>query len=189
MMIRTIPLGVLLMFAAAPALAQETTFTAPRFEALEQQQQALEQRQLDSLEKSRRDAQDRTLFPNPPVTAADSAVRALEIQRDIDSFRLQSEQDRAQVRRERTLSEASLPNRRIARSSILVVGDPERYALPHAPKGQYYARLDGRFVLVDAASEMVVKVLPVTPSDPTSDVPAGPRPPLQPPLPISPSGQ
>jgi Ni/Co efflux regulator RcnB len=57
-----------------------------------------------------------------------------------------------------------------------VISDPNRYLLPPAPKGQYYARLEGRFVLVDAMSELVVKVLDPQPTDPTADVPAGPRP-------------
>ena len=186
-MIRPLCIITLALAAAlvpASALAQEKTFTAPRFEGLEQQQQTLEQNRLDSLEKNRRDAQ--TAFPNPNRTEADKAVRALDIQRDIDSLRLKLEMDRAAIQRDRTISGATLPNRRISRASILVVTNPETYALPRAPKGQYYARFEGRFVLVDAASEMVVQVLPVTPSDPTRDVPAGPRPTLHPPIPMAP---
>jgi hypothetical protein len=76
-----------------------------------------------------------------------------------------------------------MPNRRIAPYSSLVVTDPEAYILPPAPKGHYYARLEGRFVLVDAASELVVKVLDPQPTDPTADVPVGPRPPVEAPLP------
>ena len=181
-----VTLAIAAALAPSSALAQETTFTAPRFEGLEQQQQTLEQNRLDSLEKSRRDAQ--TAFPNPNRTEADKAVRALDIQRDIDSLRLKVGMDRAAVQRDRTISEATLPNRRISRASILVVTNPEAYALPREPKGQYYARIEGRFVLVDAASELVVQVLPATPSDPASDVPAGPRLPLMPPVPVAPPG-
>ena len=41
-------------------------------------------------------------------------------------------------------------------------------------------------MLVDATSELVVKVLDPLPSDPKADVPLGARPPLQPPAPDRP---
>src|SRR5690606_837214 len=50
----------------------------------------------------------------------------------------------------------------------------------------YYARLDGRFVLVDATSELVVKVLEPQPTDPAADVPLDPRPPVETPIPAGP---
>jgi Ni/Co efflux regulator RcnB len=61
-------------------------------------------------------------------------------------------------------------------SSTAVVRTPEAYALPPALPGKYYARVDGHFVIVDSTSELVEQVLPVRPTDPTADVPAGPRP-------------
>jgi len=169
---------------AAPAFAQETE-TLPRFDALEQQTQMLEQRRLDSLETQRQQEATRPVTPNSPITGADKALRVMEIEREMDRLRLQGDLDRAHVQRESDLAGAALPNRRIAAYSSLVIHDPERYILPPAPKGQYYARIEGRFVLVDAASELVVKVLDPLPTDPTADVPAGPRPPLQPPLPAT----
>ena len=36
---------------------------------------------------------------------------------------------------------------------------PQALALPAAPKGQFYARVDGRIVLVDARTELPVKVV------------------------------
>jgi Ni/Co efflux regulator RcnB len=176
-----IAIGITLA-GAAPAFAQVTE-TLPRFEALEQQTQMLEQRRLDNLESQRQQELIRPVTPNSPITGADKALRVMEIEREMDRVRLQGDLERAQVQRERNLANAALPNRRIASHSSLVIRDPERYILPPAPKGQYYARIEGRFVLVDAASELVVKVLDPLPTDPTADVPAGPRPPLQPPLP------
>ncbi len=69
-----------------------------------------------------------------------------------------------------------------------MVSDPVAYGLPTAPPGQYYARLEGRFVLVDSTSELVVKVLEPRPTDPTGDQPTRPLPPLQPPIPVAPPG-
>jgi len=74
------------------------------------------------------------------------------------------------------LAEATLLNRRVPATSTAVVTSPESFILPPAPAGQYYARIEGRFVLVDRASELVTGVLPIQPTDPTADVPAGPRP-------------
>ena len=88
------------------------------------------------------------------------------------------------VQRQRDLEDAALPNRRIAPFSSLVITDPERYFLPPAPQGQYYARLNGRFVLVDRTSELVVKLLDPRLTDPIGDVPVGPRPPIEKPLPV-----
>jgi Ni/Co efflux regulator RcnB len=178
-------LGVIaaLVLTSVPALAQESA-PLPRFEALEQQTQALEQRQLDKLETQRQ--QELLHPPGSGVSRADSAIRALEIEREMDRVRLEGIERRAQIQRERDIAEASLPNRRIAAHSSLVISDPERFLLPPAPPGQYYARLEGRFVLVDRASETVVKVLDVRPTDPTADVPLGAPPPPRAPIPDRP---
>jgi Ni/Co efflux regulator RcnB len=117
------------------------------------------------------------------VTRAERGIRNLDYQREFDRLRLQGDLDRAQIQRERDIANAALPNRRIAPYSSLVVTDPESHILPPAPKGHYYARVDGRFVLVDATSELVVKVLDPQPTDPTADVPVGPRPPAEKPIP------
>jgi Ni/Co efflux regulator RcnB len=65
-----------------------------------------------------------------------------------------------------------------------VLTSPESFILPPAPAGQYYARVEGRFVLMDRTSELVTSILPVQPTDPTADVPAGPRPMPVPELPL-----
>jgi Ni/Co efflux regulator RcnB len=179
---------IALVFAlagAAPAFAQESE-PLPRFEALEQQTLALEQRQLDKLETQRQQELFRPVTPNSGVTQADKAMRVLEIEREMDRLRLQGDLQHAQVQRQRDIANAALPNRRIASHSSLVIRDPERYILPPAPPGQYYARLEGRFVLVDSRSELIVKVLDAQPGDPTADVPLGAPPPLQPPIPDRP---
>ena len=167
---------------AAPAFAQETN-DLPRFEALQLQEQSFEQRKLDNLETQRRQDLDRMLAPNSGYTGADSAVRDLEYSRTRNQIILQGDLEREQVARQRQLEDTALPNRRIAPYSSLVVTNPEQYVLPPAPRGQYYARLNGRFVLVDRTSELVVKVLDPLPTDPKGDVPLGPRPPAQPGLP------
>ncbi len=165
---------------AAPAFAQQETSELPRFEALQQQEQAFEQRSVDNLETQRQRELDRMAAPNSGFTAGDRVMRDLDYDRKLDKLLLQAEIDREQQARQQQLADTALPNRRIAPYSSLVVTDPLNYALPPAPAGQYYARLNGRFVLVDRASELVAKVLDPQPTDPKGDVPAGARPPLQP---------
>lgn len=160
--------------ATAPAFAQ--TDTLPRFEALEQQLQTLEQRKVDTLGDARDRDRARTALPGSGVTEAERGLRELDYQRQLETLRLQSEQDRRLVQRERDLAAAALPNTRVARSSTSVVTSPESYLLPPAPPGKYYARVQGRFVLVDGMSELVESVLPVQPTDPTADLPPAPRP-------------
>lgn len=163
-----LPLVILGAMGFAPvALAQE--FVPPRFEGLEQQQLNLEQRQFDELETQR--LRESARAAQPGVSPAEAALRQLEIEQE--ALRLQREgvERRAAVNRETAIREAKLPNRRIAPYSSLVVQYPERYALPAAPDGQYYARVDGRFVLVDGTSELVVRVLEPGPSDPRDDLP------------------
>jgi hypothetical protein len=171
------------LLAGVPATAQE--ITRPRYEALEQQLQTLEQRELDTLERRRLEDLLRPPAPSgadPAASAAARALRQLEFQRQQDELIVRGQQDRALAQRERTIAEQALPNRRISPSSILVVREPAAFGLPEAPAGKFYARLDGRFVLIDAASEMVERILPVQPTDPTADVPQAPRPPLSPPV-------
>lgn len=166
--------------AAAPgALAQ--AFEPPPFEALDVQRQQTEQQQLDALEKQKRDEIFRS-SPDP-FEASRSALRRMEIESRQDAVRLQGALERDAVRRQETVREWTLPNRRIAASSVLVVEEPAQYGMPPAPRGQYYARVDGRFVLVDAASELIVTVVPVQPADPVRDVPLPPAAPPPPPLP------
>lgn len=155
-------------FGAAPALAQ--SFEPPPFEALELQKEMVGQRTLDSLEEARRNETFRSL-PDP-AEASRSVLLQMEIDREIDRQRLENALERDADRREETIREWTLPNRRIAASSVLVVNQPERYSLPPLPRGQYYARIDGRFVIVDAASEMVVKALNPPPADGASGAPA-----------------
>jgi Ni/Co efflux regulator RcnB len=170
--------GLLASSLFAPAFAQETP-PLPRFEALEQQQLTLEQDRLDNFARQQQFARDLTLSPNSGVTAADRALRDLEFRRQMDLLVLEGQQQRDLVARERAIDQASLPNRRIAPFSPAVVQDPVGELLPPAPAGYYYARLDGRYVLVDAGSQLVVKVLEPQPTDPVDDLPARPLPPLQ----------
>ena len=161
------------LLSAAPALAQADAL--PRFEALEQQLQTLEQRQIDSLGAARDRDRMRTATPGSGVSEAERGLRELDYQSQRNALLLQAEQDRRLVQRERDLAAAALPNTRVPRSSTSVVTSPERYLLPPAPPGKYYARVQGRFVLVDGTSELVESVLAIQPMDPTADVPLGPR--------------
>lgn len=172
-MLKALPLAGLL-FVALPAHAQLDTL--PRFDALDRQLQMEEQRELDQLESARQRERDLSSLPGSGVSGAERALRDMQYRRERDRLLLLAEQDRQSVERERMLAEAALLNRRVPATSTAVVTSPERFIMPLAPPGQYYARVDGRFVLVDRASELVVSVLQAQPTDPTSDVPAGPRP-------------
>lgn len=165
----------------SPALAQR--FDPPRFDALEQQrrdlaqqQSDLAQRQRDQLDSAQRqlDAERFRLQvhpgPIPPAALADRAAQ-LDIQRsqlELERNRIDTEQNRARIEQEeqrlawqnrRIASDAELPNRRITSASTLVIDSPAKFNLPPAPPNTYYARLDGRFVLVDARTELPIKVL------------------------------
>jgi Ni/Co efflux regulator RcnB len=173
-MLRTLPLVLIAAFAA-PAFAQIEQ-PLPRFEGLEMQIQREEQRQLDELETGRQRERQRALLPGSGASAAEAALRDMELRREQDRLSLQLEQDRAREQRERDLVSNALPNTRVPATSSAVVSQPEAYLLPPAPPGKYYARINGRFVIVDVTSELVEQVLPVQITDPTADVPAVPRP-------------
>jgi Ni/Co efflux regulator RcnB len=180
----------LISAAGAPVLAQG--FTPPRFEGLDQQKQAQEQNSLDAQQKRLQAERDRVVTPGPngapPANAAASALRQTQLQDQINRAEIHQQQERAATARDNAVTDFALPNRRISKASVLVVPDPVRYGLPSAPPGEYYARVDGRFVLVDASSELVVKVLDPQPTDPADDAPAKPRPTPQPPIPVAPPG-
>lgn len=159
---------------AAPAWAQLEP--QPRFEALEKQFQMEEQRQVDQLETARQREMTSSALPGSGVSEAERALRGLDYQRQRDALLLKQEQDRARIQRERDIADAALLNARVPAISTAVISEPNTYLLPPAPPGKYYARVNGRFVLVDATSELVVSILPVQPTDPTADVPLGPRP-------------
>ncbi len=173
-MIRMIALASVCALAA-PAFAQVSE-PLPRFEALEQQQRMNEQRDLDTLEANRQRDLSRAALPNSGVSQADRGLIDLQYDRLRDQQLLQLEGERQRVQRERDLADSALLNARVPRTSTTVVTDPERYILPPAPPGKYYARVEGRFVLVDETSQLVTSILAVQPTDPTADVPAGPRP-------------
>ncbi|MDP3492851.1 MAG: hypothetical protein Q8R82_07035 [Hyphomonadaceae bacterium] len=173
-MIRSIVIASFVALAS-PALAQVSE-PLPRFEALEKQQQMVEQREFDNLETNRQRDMTRSALPGSGVSEAERALRGLQYDRTREERLLELDRDRQRVQRERDLANAALLNARIPPNSSLVVTDIERYILPPAPPGKYYARVEGRFVLVDEASQLVTSILPVQPTDPTADVPAGPRP-------------
>src|SRR5690349_10508897 len=166
---------------AAPAMAQVTD-TLPRFEALEQQQLSLEQNRLDSLAQQHQEQRSQNLLPGSGVTAADQALRDLDYQREAQRILLENQQQRDQIARENQIADTALINKTVPAYSSTAIRNPEAYILPPAPQGQYYARVDGRFVLVDRTSQLVTSVLPIQPTDPTNDLRAGPLPPTQQPL-------
>lgn len=143
----------------APARAQVND-QLPFFEALEQQQRMSQQRALDDLEARRqRDLAD-AIHPGSGISAADRALIDQHYDRSRDQLLLEAGAALALKQRERDIATAGLPNARIPPSSSLLVNDPLRFGLPPAPEGQYYARVDDQFVLVDRTSELVVSILP-----------------------------
>lgn len=181
-MIRSALAACVCLFAA-PAFAQASD-TLPRFEALEMQQQMNDQQRLDTLEADRQRDLNKTALPNSGVSAAQRGLIDQQYESERQRLLLEMQMQRALEQRERDIAAAALPNTRVPAHSSAVVADPARYVLPPAPPNQYYARIDGRFVLVDRTSELVVSVLPVQPTDPVADVPAGPRPMPSPGLPV-----
>jgi hypothetical protein len=166
-------LGFAALAPAAPAAAQE--FEPPRFEALEQQLRNLDQREYDQLETDRQRARDGALFTQPG-SAATRALQDLEARDRQQDFVRRYEEDRAREQRERALASHNDAQRRIAPSSILVVREPALQGLPPAPNGTYYARVNGRLVLVDATSELITRTITPAPD-------AGVRDRLEPPYP------
>jgi hypothetical protein len=137
-------------------VAQE--FSAPPFRALDRMQADVEQRQIDDARNAQR---LRELSPGAP--APGTAARALEdaaLDREIDRLRLDGDLQRAQRERMQVKDEAELPNRRIAAASVLRIQNPAEAGLPQPAPGRFYARLEGRTVVVDERSELVVEVLP-----------------------------
>jgi hypothetical protein len=169
--------SLLALGVCAPASAQE--IEPPRFEALEQQLLTLEQNRVDALARQQQLQRDLGFHPNSGVTAADQALRDIENRRQMERLLFEGQQLREQAARENRIDQATLPNRRIEPFSPTVVQDPVGELLPAAPAGYYYARVDGRYVLVDAGSKQVVRVLAPQPTDPTDDLPARPLPALQ----------
>src|SRR5262245_60446004 len=142
-------LFILLAIGGAPPAIAQVTDTPPRFEALEQQQLFLEQNRLDNLARQQQDERNQNLLPGSGVTAADQALRDLEYQRETRRILLENQQQRDQIARENQLADAALINKTVPSYASTVIKNPEAFILPPAPAGQYYARVDGRFVLVD----------------------------------------
>jgi hypothetical protein len=164
----------------APAFAQE--LTPPRNEALEQQLLTLEQNRIDALARQQQIERDLSFNPNSGVTEADRALRDLDNRREMDRLLFEGQQLRDQAAREQQIREAALPNKQIEPFSPTVAQDPAGEALPSPPDGYYYARIEGRYVLVDAGSKQVARVLAPQPTDPTDDLPERALPqPQQPP--------
>lgn len=170
-----IPLGALAAFVmcTAPVWSQESL---PRFEALERQLQMNEQHDIDRIETQRVEERERARMPGSGKIDAEWALRDRELKDRRDLLLLQAQVDRARVQRERDLAEAALLNARVPATSTAVVREPNDFLLPPPPPGKYYARVNGRFVLVDRTSELVTDILTVQPTDPTADVPAPPQP-------------
>ncbi len=161
-MIRTFVITLLAGAAlSAPALAQE--FEPPRFEGLEQQLRNLDQSQYDRLETERQRNRDSAIAGRPDSPAS-RALRDLEIQQRQQDFVRRYEEDRAREAREREIAAANLSMRRIAPSSTLAIREPEQQGLPAPPAGKYYARVNGRLVLVDATSELVTEIVTPRPA-------------------------
>ena len=158
--------AVSLGLALTSASVAQTTFTPPDFPALEKQKEMQRRRDMDDLE-DQRDANRTAHALSPDAnSAAQTALRDMQIRRDMDQLRLDLRTEQARDERERAITAAKLPNRRIAPTSVLAIREPERLGLPRPPEDRFYAKLDGRIVLVDKTSELVVDVLPESAAPP-----------------------
>jgi hypothetical protein len=166
---RSLIVALLALVVSGPAIAQE--LQPPRNDGLEQQLLTLEQQRIDSLARRQQFERDQALNPSSGLTTADQALRDLDNRREMDRLLFEGQQLRDQMAREQQLRDAALPNRRVEPFSPTVIQNPEARGLSPAPDGYFYARVDGRDVLVDAGSNLVARVLPPGPNDPVADPP------------------
>ncbi|MBI1340073.1 hypothetical protein GC169_07685 [bacterium] len=184
--IGTSPVGVAALLVCLPAgvsspVAAAQVFTPPPFEALDTQRAFTASRRLEELDARARAAHPTAQVRPPgallPDTGDASDLESREILREARALDLDLRLSASRESRSQAVDEAGLPNRRIARFSPLVIADPYARGLPSPPPGRYYAKLAGRVVEVDAASEIVVRVLPETVARPADQAHSGAAPP------------
>jgi Ni/Co efflux regulator RcnB len=169
-----VALIALVFGVSAPALAQEQDL--PRFDAFEQQQRDSQQQRFDDLDRARRDELLlRTPTERPGDTRADRAMWLQDLERERSRLELEVQSDRSRERQARDSTALALPNRVVPSYSSDVIRDPERYVLPPAPPGQYYARIDGKFALIDAATQKPAKIFDTHPGEPSYAMPGSGR--------------
>lgn len=180
-MIRTFGIAAICaVLAPVPPALGQGVYNLPSFNALDKQLQQLDQQRADTLKRDQQRELDRQAASG--ATQAQRGLTQLENQNERRKLENEEALERQERQRERQLADAALINQHIPSYSSTVVTNPSAYILPAAPKGDYYARINGRFVLVDGTSQLVVKVLDPQPTDPVDDVPAPPRARTMPPI-------
>jgi hypothetical protein len=172
--------------ASAPAAFAPTAFAQgvepPRFEALEQQQRDLNQQRLDDFDRQRANEYAKPIPPGQPALGeADRATALQQIERDRQQFLLERDVERQAQQREREIARLTETNRIILPNASEVIDNPKALNLPAAPQGQYYARLNGHYVIVDGATNRPIKSFDLSPDEGGSTIPGTTQPrPIQP---------
>jgi hypothetical protein len=168
---------------SAPAIAQQGV-EPPRFEAFEQQQRDLDRQRLDDFDRQRTNELTRPMTPGQGA-GADAGARAdalREIERQRQQFLLEREVENQAKQRERDIASVTATERIILPNDSRVIYDPKTQILPPPPPGDYYARLNDRYVLVDGATHRPIKSFDLQPDEAGSSIPGTTKPrPVQPP--------
>lgn len=153
---------------APSAFAQEL----PRFDAFEQQQRDMNQQRQNDFDKARNNEIARPVPSNQAgAAAAIRAERLQQIERDRQQFQLEREVERSAQQRERDIARITEDNRTILPNASEVIDNPRAYNLPTPQAGQYYARLNGRYVLVDGVTNKPIRSFEVSPDEGGSTIP------------------
>jgi len=174
-------LATALGLLAPSAFAQ--AYEPPRFDGFEQQQRDLNQQQLDSFDRQRTNELSRPVTPGQSsLDAANRADALRQIDAQRDQFLLERRIENEAKQREREIAKLSEPNQTILPNAAEVIDNPRAYNLPVPPAGQYYARLNGRYALIDGATNRPIKSFDLSPDEGGSTIPGTTPPrPRQPP--------
>jgi hypothetical protein len=179
---RYAPLIAIAFGASAPAFAQGVE--PPRFEAFEQQKRDLDQQRIDDFDRQRTNELSRPVTPGQGAgqDAGNRADALREIERQRQQFLLEREVENQAKQRERDIASITATERTILPNAGEVIYDPKTQILPPPPPGDYYARLNGRYVLVDGATHRPIKSFDLQPDEAGSSIPGTTAPrPVQPP--------
>ena len=113
----------------------------------------LNQQQLDSFDRQRTNELSRPVTPGrSSLDAANRADALRQIDAQRDQFLLERKIENDAKQREREIARLSEPNQTILPNAAEVIDNPRAYNLPVPSAGQYYARLNGRYALIDGAT-------------------------------------
>ena len=177
---RYAPLIAIALGISAPALSASAwaqAYEPPRFEGFEQQQRDLNQQRLDDFDRQRTNELSRPVPPGQSsLAAADRADALRQIDAQRDQFLLERQIENQAKQREREIANLTASERTILPNAAEVVDNPKAYNLPTPPAGQYYARLNGRYVVVDGATNRPIKSFDLSPDEGGSTIPGTTQP-------------